>query len=138
MRDLPRSSVKREGAFVSLMVGFFDEFGITISELRHSKVLGDTSAVNCSQYSRSFSGHVPVPPTCIVVYMCYISWLQFPFITIWKAGQEKEVVTTLIEEMYPYKNPKVLSIDNIIKPDNSTQLKTIKAPRKSTTRCSKV
>lgn len=64
--------MKREGAFVSLMVGFFDDFGITISELRHSKVLGETSAVNGSQYSRSFSGHVPVPPTCIVVYMCYI------------------------------------------------------------------
>ena len=98
---------------------------------RHSK--NHTSAVNGS---RSFSGHVPMSPHALWS-TCVPSWLHF-IVTIWNAGQEKEVVTTLIEEMYPYKNPKVLSIDKIIKPDNSTQLKTIKAPRKLTTRCLKV
>ena len=55
-------------------------------------------------------------------------------------GQEKEVVITLIDEMYPCKNPKALSIDMIIiKPCNSPEMRTNKAPRKlPISHCSKI
>lgn len=147
MNDLPRSSVKRDGVFVSLIVGVLKKTSINW-ENNIGILRGDTqrhcktqSVINSSQYSRSFSDHVPVPPHALwcSAYICMTLdapwiWLQFR----WKADQLKEVVTTLIEEMYPYKNPKVLSIDKIIKPDKSAQMMMFKAPRKLTTRCSEV
>ena len=69
VRDLPRSSVKREGAFVSLIL---TRNNTEIDEIMraHSKTLEDTSAVNGSQYSRSFSGHVPVPTNALWSTCC--------------------------------------------------------------------
>lgn len=38
--------MKWEGVFVFFMVGFFDDFGIIILELRYLKVFGEISVVN--------------------------------------------------------------------------------------------
>ena len=108
---------------------FFDWLGITISKLmilcedtrryKHGERFSIFLLFSWSHASAS---------TCIVVYMC----------SIMAPLHHNDMENLPRKRGHPYKNPKVLSIDKIINPDNSTQLKTIKTPRKLMTRCLKV